>query len=115
MGGEPGEQGGVGNAGLAPEVHDRELARAQEPGKRLRADAQPALRFFEGDQLRRRGELQGEVRLPRGRAASGRGVWTEVAWPGFPSQCRACDPGSDGLTAPSGLGRDRGDSTNNLC
>jgi hypothetical protein len=53
MGGEPGQQGGVCNAGLAPEVHDRELAGAQQPGKRLRTDPQPALRFGEGDQLRR--------------------------------------------------------------
>jgi len=38
MCGEPGEQGGVFNTGLAPEVHDRELAGAQQSGKRLRAD-----------------------------------------------------------------------------
>jgi len=71
MCGEPGEQGGVFNTGLAPEVHDRELAGAQQSGKRLRADPQPPLRLFEGNQLRRHGKLQGEVLLPRGRARSG--------------------------------------------
>jgi hypothetical protein len=73
--GEPGKEGGVGNAGLAPEVHDRELARAQEPGKGLWTDAQPPLRFVEGNQLRRWGQLQGEVQLASGRAASGTEVW----------------------------------------
>jgi hypothetical protein len=66
MGGEPGQQGGVFNTGLAPEVHHRELARAQQPGKRLWADPQPPLRFVEGNQLQRRGQLQGQVLLPRG-------------------------------------------------
>jgi hypothetical protein len=85
MGREPGEQGGVFDAGLAPHMHHGELARAQEPGKRLWAHPQPALGFGEGDQLRRRGDLQGEVRLLRARAgarASGHG------WHGrrFPSQ-----------------------------
>jgi hypothetical protein len=75
---EPGQQGGVLDAGLAPNVHNREMARAQEPGKRLWAHVQPPLRFCEGNQLRRDGNLQGEFLLPRGRAqpradASGRG------------------------------------------
>jgi hypothetical protein len=48
MGGEPGEHRRVFDAGLAPEVHDRELAGAQQPGKRLRAHTQPSLRFVEG-------------------------------------------------------------------
>jgi hypothetical protein len=47
-------------------VHDRELAGAQQPGERLRADTQPPLRFVEGNQLRRRGDLQGEVLLACG-------------------------------------------------
>jgi hypothetical protein len=71
LGGEPGEQGSVGDAGLAPDVRDRETAGAQEPGKRLWADTQPPLRFGEGKQLRWRGQLQGEVLLPRGRACPG--------------------------------------------
>ena len=92
MGGEPGQQGGVFNAGLAPDVDDGELAGAQKPGKGLRADPQPPLRFVEGDQLRRGRELQGEVRLPRGRAASWRGgVWTGRHGRGFTSQSRTCD------------------------
>jgi hypothetical protein len=41
LGGEPGQQHGVGEADLAPEVHDRELSGAQEPGACLRAHAQP--------------------------------------------------------------------------
>jgi hypothetical protein len=65
MGGEPGQQGGVGNAGLTPDMHDWEFAGTEDPGKRLRADPQPALRFGEGDQLRRRRDLQGEIRLSR--------------------------------------------------
>jgi hypothetical protein len=69
--GQPGEQGRVGDAGLAPEMHHRELARAQQPGKRLWTDPQPPLCFGEGDQLRRRGELQGEVRLSRGLVRAG--------------------------------------------
>jgi hypothetical protein len=52
-------------------MHHRQLAGTEDPGKRLRADPQPPLRFGEGDQLRRRGDLQGEVWLPRGRAWSG--------------------------------------------
>ena len=71
MGGEPGQQGGVCNAGLAPEVHHRELAHAQQTGEGLRTHPQPALRFREGNQLRRCGDLQGEVRLPRGRVLTG--------------------------------------------
>jgi len=55
--GEPGEQGGVGNTSLAPDMDDRETAGAQEPGEGLWADAQPALGFFQGNQLRRRGDL----------------------------------------------------------
>ena len=38
MGGQPGEQGGVGDAGLASEVHHRQLAGTEDPGKGLRAD-----------------------------------------------------------------------------
>jgi hypothetical protein len=85
MGSEPGQQGGVFNAGLAPEVHHRELARAEDPGKGLRTHPQPALRFGEGDQLRRRGELQGKVLLPcRGRCpTASRWRWHTQ---GFPSQ-----------------------------
>jgi hypothetical protein len=78
LGGQPGEQGGIGDAGLAPDMHHRQLARAQQPGKGLRAHAQLPLRFVEGDQLWRRWDVQREVRLPRGRPvscveASGRG------------------------------------------
>src|SRR5690606_24300121 len=63
LGGEPGEQHGVSDARLASEVHDRELAGAEEPGKRLRAHAQPLPRFVEGNQLWRRGEFQREFLL----------------------------------------------------
>jgi hypothetical protein len=71
LGGEPGEEHGVFDAGLASDMHHWQLAGAQEPGKGVRAHAQPPLGFFEGDQLWGRGELQGEVLLPRGRARSG--------------------------------------------
>jgi hypothetical protein len=89
LGGEPGEQDGVGDAGLAPDMDDRELARTEEPGKGVRAHAQPPLRFGEGNQLRRRGQLQGEFLLPRGRAHA----WAEASgrrWHrrGFPSQAQ---------------------------
>jgi hypothetical protein len=57
LGGQPGKQRRVFDAGLAPEVHDWELARAQQPGKRLWAHTQPSLRFGEGNQLRRRGDV----------------------------------------------------------
>jgi hypothetical protein len=67
MSGEPSQQGCVGDADLAPEVHNRELARAEEPSKGLWAHPQPPLCLSEGNQLRRRGELQGEFLLPRGR------------------------------------------------
>jgi hypothetical protein len=59
VGGKPHEEYGVLNAGLAPEVHDRELARAQEPAKGLRADAKPPAGFGEWDELGRCGDLQG--------------------------------------------------------
>ena len=91
LSGQPGQQDRVVDAGLTPDMHDRELAGAQEPGKRLRADPQPPLRFGEGDQLRRRGDLQGEVLLPRGRARSG--AWASGRrwpWPGFPSHSPEC-------------------------
>jgi hypothetical protein len=76
--GQPGEQRGVFNAGLAAQMYHRELAHAEEPGKGLWTDAQPPLRFGEGNQLRRDRKLQREFLLPRGRAcpgtwASGRG------------------------------------------
>jgi hypothetical protein len=84
MGGEPGEQGGVGNAGLTPDMHDGEFAGTEEPGKRLRADPQPALRFGEGDQLRRGRDLQREVLLPgRGRGRGASRWWWHTQ--GFPS------------------------------
>jgi hypothetical protein len=67
MSGKPSQQGCVGNADLAPEVHHRELARAEEPSKGLWAHPQPPLCLSEGNQLRRRVELQGEFLLPRGR------------------------------------------------
>jgi hypothetical protein len=73
MCGEPREQGGVCNAGLAPDMHHWQLTRAEDPGKRLRADPQPPLGFFQGNQLWRRGQFQGKVLLPRGRVRSG--VW----------------------------------------
>jgi hypothetical protein len=84
MGGEPGQQGGVGNTGLPPDMHDWEFVGTEEPGKRLWADPQPALRFGEGDQLRRGRDLQREVLLPcrgRGPVASRRRWHTQ----GFPS------------------------------
>jgi hypothetical protein len=112
---EPGEQGGIGDADLASHMHHGELPRAQEPVKRLRADPQPPPRLVEGDQLRRRGEIQGEVLLPcRGRCpAASRRKWHTQ---GFPSPLRSVRPeGDTGITDPGGLGRDRGDSTNNLC
>jgi hypothetical protein len=115
MSGEPGEQGDVGDAGLAPDMHHWELARAQEPGERLWADPQPPLCLFEGDQLRRRGELQGEVLLPcRGRCpTASRWRWHTQ---GFPLPFRSIRPkGDTGLTGPGGLGRDWGDSTTILC
>jgi hypothetical protein len=117
MGGEPGEQGGVCNAGLAPEVHDRELTRAQQSGKRLWTDAQPPLRLVEGNQLRRDGELQGEVLLPRGRAWSG--AWASGRrWHrrGFPSQVQGVRRAAEThLAHPSGRSRDEGDSTTIFC
>ena len=58
LGGQPGEQRPVFDARLAPEVHDRELARAQEPGKGLRAYAKPPAGFGEWDELGRCGDLQ---------------------------------------------------------
>jgi hypothetical protein len=116
-GGQPGEQDRVFDAGLAPEVHDRELARTQEPGKDVWAHAQPPLRFFERDQLRRRGDLQGEVLLPRGRARSG--AWASGRWwhgQGFPSQEPGRQHGGTRRpTDPNGLGRYGGDSAENLC
>jgi hypothetical protein len=117
LGGQPGEQRRVFDAGLAPEVHDRELARAQQPGKRLRAHGQPPLCFGEGDQLRRGGEIQGEVLLACGRVcpgawASGRGSHgqgrTSQAWD--VRHREFMHPAH-----PSGLGRDRGDSMDDLC
>jgi len=59
---------------LRPICTTGETARAQQPGKRLRADAQPPLRFGEGNQLWRDGDLQGEFLLPRGRAC-------QQSWP----------------------------------
>lgn len=117
LGGEPGEEHRVFDAGPAPHMHHWQLARAQEPGKGLRADPQPPLRFGKGDQLRRRGDLQGEVRLPRGRARSG--AWASGhGWHGrgFPSQ----EPGRqhEGAmhpTAPNGAGRSRGDRLQKMC
>jgi hypothetical protein len=115
--GEPGEEDGVGDAGLAPDVHDRKLARAQEPGKRLWTDAQPPLCFGEGNQLRRRGDLQGEVMLPR-RWASARAEASGRRWHcrGFPSQAQGVRRDDERhITDPSGLGRHRGDSTVDSC
>ena len=117
MGGEPGEQGGVFNAGLAPQVHDRELARAQQSGKRLWTDAQPPLRFVEGNQLRRDGQLQGEVQLASGRAASGAEVWGQGGhgWD-VTSQSRTCNAvDGDGRQPRAVLGQDWGDSITILC
>jgi hypothetical protein len=70
LSGQPGEQDHLFDAGFAPDMDDRELARAQEPGKRFWTDTQPPLRFLERNQLRRRGEIQGEVLLPQGRASA---------------------------------------------
>jgi hypothetical protein len=117
MGREPGEQGGVGDAGLAPNMHDRQLAGTEDPGKRLWTDPQPPLRFGEGGQLRRRGDLQGEVRLPRGRVRSS--AWAPGRrWHrrGFPSQVQdvrraAATP----LAHPSGRSQTEGDSITILC
>jgi hypothetical protein len=114
---EPGEQGGVFNAGLAPDVHHRQLARTEDPGKHLRADPQPPLGFFQGNQLGRRGQFQGEVRLPRGRARSG--AWASGRrWHclGFPSQVQGVRRAAETHIAdPSGRSRDWGDSTDILC
>jgi hypothetical protein len=117
VGGEPGEEHGVFEAGLAPDVDDRELAGAQEPSERLRAGPQPPLRFGKRSQLRRCGELQGEVRLPRGRAAS----WAEASGRGrhgrgFTLQSRTCDAvDGDGSTDSSGPDRSRGDRPQKMC
>jgi hypothetical protein len=117
LGGQPGEQGGVGNAGLAPEVHDRELARTQEPGKDVWAHAQPPLRFFERNQLRRHGDLQGEILLPRGRAWSG--AWASGhQWHGRGGPCQEPGRQHGEQCAPqtqTGCGRCGGDSAKNLC
>jgi hypothetical protein len=117
MCGEPGEQGGVFNTGLAPEVHDRELAGAQQSGKRLRADPQPPLRLFEGNQLWRRGQFQREVLLPRGRVRSG--AWASGRrWHrrGFPSQVQGVRRAAAiPLAHPSGQSRAWGDSITILC
>jgi hypothetical protein len=108
VGGQPGEQRRVFDVGLAPEVHDRELAGAQEPGERLRADAEPPLRFGEGNQLWRRGQFQGEVLLPRGRARSG--AWASgCRWHrlGFPSEVQSVRRAAETHIAdPSGRSRD---------
>ena len=117
MFGEPGEQGGVGNAGLAPDVHDRQLARTEDPGKRLRADPQPPLGFCQGNELGRRRQFQGEVRLPRGRArlgawASGR-RWHRL---GLPFQVQGVRRAAETPIAhPSNRSRDWDDSTDILC
>jgi hypothetical protein len=117
LGVKPGKQRRVFDAGLAPEVHDWELARAQSPGKRLRTHTQPSLRFGEGNQLRWRGDLQGEVPLARGRLCPGAGA-SGRRWHtrGFPSQAQGVRHDAERrITNPSGLGRDRGDRTNDLC
>jgi hypothetical protein len=117
MYGEPGEQGGVCDAGLAPDMHHRQLARAEDPGKRLRADPQPSLRFCEGNQLGRRGQFQGEVLLPRRRVRSG--AWASGRrWHrrGFPSQVQGVRRAAETPIAdPSGRSRDWDDSTDILC
>jgi len=117
MCGEPGKQGGVFNAGLAPDMHHRQLARAENPGKHLRADPQPPLGFFQGNQLWRRGQFQGEVLLPRGRARSG--AWASGRrWHrlGFPSQVQGVRRAAETPIAdPSGRSRDWGDSTDIVC
>jgi len=114
---EPGEQGGVGNAGLAPDMDDWETTRAQQPGKGLWTDPQPPLGFGEGDQLRRRGQFQGEVLLPRGRARSG--AWASGRrWHrrGFPFQVQGVRRAAETPIAhPSNRSRDWGDSTDILC
>jgi hypothetical protein len=115
--GKPGEEHGVFDAGLAPNMHDRELAHTQEPGKCLRAHPQPPMGFGERNQLRRRGDLQGEILLPRGRAWSG--TWASGRrWhgQGFPSQQPGRrHGGAMRPTDPNGLGRYGGDSAENLC
>ena len=113
MCGEPREQCGVCNAGLAPDMHHRQLARTEDPGKRLRADRQPPPGFFQGNQLGRRGQFQGEVLLPRGRARSGARTsgrrWHRL---GFPFQVQGVQCAAETPTAdPSGRSRDWGDST----
>ena len=99
-------------------MDDRELARAQEPGKCPWAHAQPPLRFCERNQLRRRGDLQGEVLLPRGRAcARARGRLDAGGMAGgSPLKQQGVRHGGATRTAdPNGLGRHRGDSAENLC
>ena len=59
MRGEPGEEHGVFDADLTPQMHHGQLAGQQEPGKGLRAHAEPALGFGERDELGRCGDLQG--------------------------------------------------------
>ena len=115
VGSEPGQQGSVYNTSLAPEVDDRDLACAQQSGKRLRANRQPPLRFGEGNQLRWRRQLQGEVLLPRrGRCpTASRRRWHTG---GFPLQLWSAQPAGDtGLVVPSGLDHDWGDSPKNIC
>ena len=115
MGGEPGQQGGVGNADLTPNMHDGEFAGTEEPGKRLGADPQPALCFGEGDQLRRGRDLQGEIRLSRrGRGpTASRQRWHTRR---FPSPRWSVHAARDtGLRGPSGLDHDGGDSPKSLC
>jgi hypothetical protein len=115
LGVKPGQQRRVFDVGLAPEVHDWELARAQQAGKRLRTHTQPSLRFGEGNQLRRRGDLQGEFLLARQRPCPGasRRRWHTR---GFPSQVQGVRRNRSTRTAdPSGLGRHLGDSTGDLC
>jgi hypothetical protein len=109
MSGEPSQQGCVGDADLAPEVHNRELARAEEPSKGLWANPQPPLCLSEGNQLRRRGELQGEFLLPRGRVgprtwAFGRGSHARVS----PRRSGLCDAGDRGVLPSRGAWADTG-------
>jgi hypothetical protein len=59
MRGEPGEEHGVFNADLPPQMYHGQLAGQQEPSKRLRAHAEPSPGFGERDELRRGGDLQG--------------------------------------------------------
>jgi hypothetical protein len=117
MGREPGEEHGVGNAGLTPDMHHRQLAGAQEPSKGVRAHIQPPLGFFEGDQLWRDRKLQGKFLLPCGRAsaeaeASGRGSHGR----GLTSQERDVRRGGWTRTAErTGFGRHRCDGTDEIC